>query len=66
MTVVLGICVEGSSDPNWLEIKGCNFFAYSWKLPAYSLAYLLTVVSGSFFAYGLSFSTYNSSFFAYN
>ena len=28
---------------------GCSFFAYSWKLPAYSGAFLLTVVHLSFF-----------------
>ena len=27
---------------------GCGFFAYSWKLPAYSGASLLTVVKFSF------------------
>ena len=49
------------------------FFAYSWKLPAYSGAFLLTVDNFSFFAYNwscfaynLSFFTYNWSFFAYN
>ena len=30
------------------SIKGCSFSAYSWKLPAYSRASLLTVVFGSF------------------
>ena len=29
--------------------EGCSFFAYSWKLPAYSWAFSLTVVFGSFF-----------------
>ena len=29
----------------------CGFFAYSWKLPAYSGACLLTVDNFSFFAY---------------
>ena len=38
---------------------GCGFFAYSWKLPAYSGAFLLTVDNSSFF-------TYNWSFFAYS
>ena len=28
---------------------GCGFFAYSWKLPAYSGAFLLTVDNFSFF-----------------
>ena len=28
--------------------KGCSFFAYSWKLPAYSGAFLLTVDNFSF------------------
>ena len=27
---------------------GCSFFAYSWKLPAYSGAFLLTVANFSF------------------
>ena len=52
---------------------GCGFFAYSWKLPAYSGAFLLTVdnfsffaYSWSFFAHSFSFFTYSWSFFAYN
>ena len=28
---------------------GCSFFAYNWKLPAYSGAFLLTVDNFSFF-----------------
>ena len=54
-------------------LKGCGFFAYSWKLPAYSGAFLLTVdnfsfstYSWSFFAYSFSFFTYSWSFFAYS
>ena len=31
------------------------FFVYNWKLPAYSRAFLLTVVLGSFFAYNRAF-----------
>ena len=34
---------------------GCCFFAYSWKLPAYSGAFLLTIDSFSFFTYSWSF-----------
>ena len=52
---------------------GCGFFAYSWKLPAYSGAFLLTVnkfsfllTIGAFFAYKFSFLTYSWSFFAYS
>ena len=30
---------------------GCGFFAYSWKLPAYNGAFLLTVDDFSFFTY---------------
>ena len=52
---------------------GCGFFAYSWKLPAYSGAFLLTVYnfrffaySWSSFAYNFSFLTYSWSFFAYS
>ena len=37
------------------ETKGCGFFAYSWKLPAYSGAFLLTVDNFSFFTYNWSF-----------
>ena len=47
-------------------IWGCGFFAYSWKLPAYSGAFLLTVGNFSFFAYSFSFLTYKWSFFAYS
>ena len=52
---------------------GCGFFAYSWKLPAYSgafylqltiLAFLLTV--GAFLLTSFSFLTYSWSFFAYS
>ena len=50
-----------------------RLFAYSWKLPAYSGAFLLTVDNFSFLTYSWSFSaysfgffTYSSSFFAYS
>ena len=50
-----------------------QFFAYGWKLPAYSGAFLLTIdnfdpftYNWSFFGYNFSFSTYSWSFFAYN
>ena len=50
-----------------------RLFAYNWKLPAYSGAFLLTVDNFSFFtyswssfAYSFSFFTYSSSFFAYS
>ena len=42
---------------------GCGFFAYSWKLPAYNGAFLLTVDNFSFFTYNLSFFAYGFSFF---
>ena len=45
---------------------GCSFFAYSWKLPAYSGAFLLTVHNFCFFAYSWSFFTYSFSFFTCN
>ena len=45
---------------------GCGFFAYSWKLPAYSGAFLLTIDYFSMFTYNWSFFAYNFSFFAYN
>ena len=52
---------------------GCGFFAYSWKLPVYSGAFLLTIdncsfvaYNWSFFAYNFNFFTYSWSFFAYN
>ena len=38
---------------------GCGFFAYGWKLPAYSRAFLLTVDDFSFFAYSWSFFAYS-------
>ena len=34
---------------------GCGFFAYSWKLPAYSGAFLLTVDNFSFLLTVLAF-----------
>ena len=46
--------------------KGCSFFAYSWKLPAYSGAVLLTVYTFSFFTYSWSFFAYSFSFLAYS
>ena len=45
---------------------GCGFFAYSWKLPAYSGAFLLTADNFSFFAYSWSFSAYSYSFYTYS
>ena len=55
-----------------MKIRGCGLFAYSWKLPTYSGAFLLTVdlfsfstYNWSFFAYSFSFFTYSWSFFAY-
>ena len=45
---------------------GCSFFAYSWQLPAYKGAVLLTVEHFSFFTYSWSFFAYNFSFFAYS
>ena len=46
--------------------NGCSFFAYNWKLPAYSGAFLLTIDNFSFFAYNFSFFAYSFSFFAYS
>ena len=48
-----------------LEI-GCSFFAYNWKLPAYSGAFLLTVGNFSFFTYNCSFFAYIFSFLSYS
>ena len=48
------------------NFPGCGFFAYSWKLPAYSGAFLLTVDIFSSFTYNWSFSAYNFSFSAYS
>ena len=36
------------------EVKGMRLFAYSWKLPAYSGAFLLTVDNFDYFAYNFS------------
>ena len=43
-----------------------QLFAYGWKLPAYSGAFLLTVDKFSFFTDNSSFFAYNFSFFTYN
>ena len=48
------------------KFNGCGFFAYSWKLPAYSGAFLLAVGNFGFFTYSWSFFAYSFSFFAYN
>ena len=45
---------------------GCGFFAYNWKLPAYSGAFLLTVDNCGFSTYSWSFSAYSFSFFTYS
>ena len=50
----------------WGFLFGCSFFAYSWKLPAYSRASLLTVDNFSFFTYNWSFLLTIGAFFAYN
>ena len=42
------------------------FFAYNWKLPAHSGAFLLTVDNFSFFACSWSFFAYNLSFSSYS
>ena len=54
-------------------LLGCSLFAYTWKLPAYSGAFLLAIDNFSFFTnswnfctYSFSLFTYNWSFFAYN
>ena len=47
-------------------MAGFNFFAYRWKLPAYSGAFLLTIDNFSLLTYNRSFFAYNLSFFAYN
>ena len=45
-----------------LVSSGCGFFAYSWKLPAYNGAFLLTIDNFSFLTHNWSFSAYNFSF----
>ena len=51
--------LRGPHKHNLLEIHtfpfGCGFFAYNWKLPAYSGAFLLTVDNFSFFTYSWAF-----------
>ena len=42
---------------------GCGFFACSWKLPAYSRAFLLSIDNFSFFTYNWSFFAHKFSFF---
>ena len=51
-----------AGPPHTSQKIGCGFFAYNWKLPAYSGAFLLTVDNFSFFTYNWSFSAYNFSF----
>ena len=57
---------RNSSRSSETYYNGCSFFAYSWKLPTYSGAFLLTVDNFSFFAYNFSFSTCSFSFFTYS
>ena len=47
-------------------INGCSFFAYSWKLPTYNGAFLLTIDNFSFFTYNWSCFAYAFSFFVYS
>ena len=49
-----------------LVFFGCSFFAYSWKLPAYSWSVLLTIDNLSFFRFQLELFAYSFSFFAYS
>ena len=59
--------VDGDALHNLNSCRfGCGFFAYSWKLPAYSGAFLLTVDNFSFFTYNWSFFAYSFSFFTYS
>ena len=62
----------GGGSANFI-FMGAGIFSYSWKLPAYSGAFFLTVDNFSFFtyswssfAYSFSFFTYSWSFFAYS
>ena len=60
VTVVLAML------PPWSEVPkrgGCSFFAYSWKLPACSGVFLLTVDNFSFCTHNWSFLAYTLSFF---
>ena len=47
-------------------LYGCSFFAYSWKLPAYSGAFLLTIDNSSFFTCSWSFFHLQFEFFTYS
>ena len=55
--------IKAALQAQWITI-GCGFFAYNWKLPAYSGAFLLTIDNFSFCAYNWSFFAHNFSFFA--
>ena len=59
------IAIEMGGVPRYFSKDGA-FFAYSWKLPAYSGALLLTVDNFSFFTYSWSFFAYSFSFFTYS
>ena len=63
---LLSICGSSLRGPAAILFIGCGFFAYSWKLPAYSGAFLLTIDNFSFFTYSWSFFAYNFSFFTYS
>ena len=34
------LCYSGVRNSGWFPLTGCGFFAYNWKLPAYSGAFL--------------------------
>ena len=56
----LPITKKGGANEKWQKssCSGCSVFAYSWKLPAYIGAFLLTVDNLNFCAYNWSFFTY--------
>ena len=54
------------ADFAWLYSFGCSFFAYNWKLSAYSGAFLLRVDEFSFFTWSWSFFTYIFSVLTYS
>ena len=59
------LCPMPTPPPQERKLYGCGFFAYSWKLPTYNGAFLLTVDNFSYFTYSWSLSAYSFSFFTY-
>ena len=56
-TIRANSATKNPLPPTLFFLFGCGFFAYSWQLPTYSGAFLLTVDNFSFFTHSWSLFT---------